>query len=259
MAQLRSLDELGRLVEARGAVAPDRPWAWLAAGWRDFSRAPHVGVAYGIGVVAASWIVVLALHRYDMAYLMLPATAGFFLVAPLIAAGIYETSRRLELGGRVDLGTALLAWRAPGQLGLMGVVLLLLHLAWIRVALLLFPLFFPGQSPALSNLVQLLLFSPQSLPFLVTGTIIGLGFAVVAFAIAAVSIPMLIDREVDVVTAMLTSVLAVGRHWKAMALWAGLIVVFTAAGLATLFFGLALVVPLIGHATWHAYRDLVPE
>lgn len=258
MAQLRSLDDLGRLVEG-GVVAPDRPWAWLAAGWRDFARAPAVGLAYGFGIVAASWLVVLALHRYDMAFLVLPATAGFFLMAPLLAAGIYEISRRLEQGGRVDLGAALLVWRAPGQLGLMGVVLLLLHLAWIRVALLLFPLFFPGKSTALPDLAQLLLFSPQSLPFLVTGTIIGLAFAVVAFAIAAISIPMLIDREVDVVTAIATSVLAVMRHRRAMALWAGLIVVFTAAGLATLFVGLALVVPLVGHATWHAYRDLVPD
>lgn len=258
MAQLRSLDDLGRLVET-APVPPDRPWAWLAAGWRDFARAPRVGLVYGLGIVAASWLVVLALHRYDMAFLVLPATAGFFLMAPLLAAGIYETSRRLEQGGRVDLGTALVTWRAPGQLGLMGVVLLLLHLAWIRVALLLFALFFPGKSTALPDLVQLLLFSPQSLPFLMTGTIIGLGFAIVAFAISAVSIPMLIDREVDVVTAIVASVVAVIRHRKAMALWAGLIVVFTAAGLATMFIGLALVVPLIGHATWHAYRDLVPD
>lgn len=258
MAQLRSLDDLRRLVEGR-AVAPARPWAWLAAGWRDLTQAPRVGLAYGVGIVAASWLLVVALHRYDMAYLALPASAGFFLVAPLLAAGIYETSRRLEQGGRVDLGTALLAWRAPAQLGLMGVVLLLLHLAWIRVAMLLFAIFFPGKSTALPDLAQLLLFSPQSIPFLVTGTIIGLAFAVVAFAISAISIPMLIDREIDVMTAIMTSIFAVTCHWRAMALWAGLIVVFTAAGLATMFIGLALIVPLVGHATWHAYRDLVPD
>lgn len=240
-------------------VGVDRPWTWLAAGWNDLRQAPHVGLAYGLLIVGASWAVAAALQFRGMVHLLLPMTAGFFIVAPLIAAGLYDTSRRLENGARVDLPTAIGAWRAPGQLALMGAVLLLIHLAWIRVALLLFPLFFPVQARALPELVQLLLFSPQSIPFLVVGTLVGAAFATVAFAISAVSIPMLVDRQVGVAEAIATSVGVVLRNWKAMALWAALIVVFTAAGLATLFLGLAVVVPLIGHATWHAYRDLVPR
>ncbi len=256
MAEPLSMGDAQRMA-AQKVIGPDRAWLWLTAGWQDLARAPFVGLSYGALIVAASWIIVLALHRYDLIYLFLPATGGFFLVAPLLAAGLYDTSRRLERGQPVDLATALFAWRAPGQITLMGAVLLLLHLAWVRVALLLFMLFFPGKSTALPDLVNLLLFSPQSIPFLVTGTVIGLGFAVVAFAISAVSIPMLVDREIGVIGAIATSIAVVRRNWQAMALWAALIVVFTAAGLATMFVGLALVVPLVGHATWHAYRETV--
>ncbi len=239
-------------------VSVDRPWTWLAAGWNDLRQAPHIGLFYGLLIVGASWAVVAALLLRGMVHLLLPMTAGFFILAPLIAAGLYDTSRRLERGDHADIRTAIGAWRAPGQLALMGVVLLIVHLAWIRFAFLLYPLFFYEQARALPDLMNLLLFSPQSIPFLIVGTLVGAGFATVAFALAAVSIPMLVDREVGVVEAMAASVSAVARNWKAMAVWAALIVVFTAAGLATLFLGLAVVVPLIGHATWHAYRDLVP-
>ncbi len=238
-------------------VSADRPWIWLAAGWADLRRAPVIGVVYGGVIVGVSWGVVAALHFYGMTYMLLPVTAGFFILAPLIAAGLYDTSRRLERGEPVSLVSAFTAWRAPGQLALMGVVLLLIHLAWVRFAMLLFPLFFPMQSRALPELLTLILFSPQSIPFLVIGTLVGAGFAAVAFALSAVSIPMLVDREVSVFEAMSFSLSAVLRHWRAMIFWAVLIVVFTAAGLATMFVGLAVMVPLVGHATWHAYRDLV--
>lgn len=240
-------------------VDVDRPWVWLAAGWNDLRRAPHVGLAYGFLIAGASWALIAALYVREMIYLLLPMTAGFFILAPLVAAGLYDTSRRLERGEHVDLRTAIGAWRAPGQLALMGGVLLLIHLAWIRFALLLFPIFFPVQGRGLPDLVHLLLFSPQSIPFLVVGTLVGAGFATLAFTLSAVSIPMLVDRRIGVVDAMVVSVATVLRNWKAMIFWAGLIVVFTAAGLATLFAGLVVVVPLVGHATWHAYRDLVPH
>ena len=121
-----------------------------------------------------------------------------------------------------------------------------------------FMLFFGSEPPALDNLIHALLFSPQSAAFLVVGTITGVVLAAVTFAMTAVAIPMLVDRpECDAMTAMLVSVEAVRTNWRPMALWAFLIALFTLVGMAMMVIGLMITLPLIGHASWHAYRDLV--
>jgi len=239
-------------------VSMDRPWHWLSLGWHDLVRAPQVSFAYGGVLVALSIAITLGLYLIDALYLLLPATAGFMLVAPVLAVGLYETSRRLAAGEPVSVNVALGAWRRnTGQLAVLGLVLMLLHLFWIRIALLLYPLFFTGDYPASADLIQVIFFSPASLPFLVTGTILGAFLAALVFAIGAVSIPMLIDREVGAITAIVTSVTAVRANFRAMALWAVLIVGFTAVGLVLLYLGLAVTLPLIAHASWHCYKDLV--
>lgn len=241
-------------------VANDRPWAWLAAGWKDLMATPHIGFFYGGAVVVAGWLLVVALLQAGAAWAVLPATAGFFLIAPLLGAGLYETSRRRERGEAVSLGIAFAAFRRNGpQLALMGAALVLIHLFWVRIAGLLFAVFFGlGFTPAIETLPAALLRSDNLLPFLVIGTGFGFVLASAAFAIAAISIPMLVDREnITAMEAIVTSIKAVVENWRAMAFWAGLIVVFTAMALVPFFLGLALVLPLVGHATWHAYRDLV--
>ena len=236
----------------------DRPWTWLGAGWADLRRAPKVSLAYGGILVALSLAIALALWLGGVFYLLLPMTAGFAFLAPLLAVGLYETSRRLAAGEEVTLARALLAFRRNGgQLALLGLVLALLHLVWIRIATLLYALFFHGQAPGLPQLLDTMLFSPAGLPFLIVGSAIGFVLAALAFAIAAVSIPMLVDRPVNVFAAIATSFVAVQQNLRPMALWAALIAVFTALALIPFFLGLAVVLPLIGHATWHAYRDLV--
>jgi uncharacterized membrane protein len=240
-------------------VANDRPWAWLEAGWRDLMAAPHIGFFYGGAVTVAGWALVLALLAADTVWAVLPATAGFFLVAPLLGAGLYETSRRRENGQLVSLPLAFAAFRrnAP-QLALMGAALLLIHLFWVRIAGLLFALFFGmGFAPPVEELPMALLRSDQLLPFLIIGTGFGFVLATAAFAISAVAIPMIIDRDISAVEAMVVSIRATVENWRAMAFWAGLIVVFTAMAMVPFFLGLALVLPVVGHATWHAYRDLV--
>lgn len=240
------------------AVPVDRPWSWLAAGWADLRRAPRVSFAYGAVLAGASILFVLALVLAGQAFLVLPLAAGFFLVAPVLAVGLYETSRCLAAGEPATLAAALGAVRAnPAQIALMGLVLMLINLAWVRIATLLFALFFAEATPGWDRMVDALLFSPESLPFLAVGTLIGAALAATTFAIGVVAIPMLLDRDTDVFTAIATSVAVVRRNPRPMALWAGLIVVFTAFGLAALLVGLALAMPLIGHASWHAYRDLV--
>ncbi|MBI1208933.1 MAG: DUF2189 domain-containing protein [Azospirillum sp.] len=241
-------------------VGNDRPWVWLAAGWRDLSRAPQVSLSYGAIAVAISFLLAAGLGSLGVSYLILPMAAGFMLVAPVLGAGLYETSRRHELGQPVALGDAFGAYRRNrSSLIAIGLILMLALLAWIRIALLIFALFFADLAPAHELFLDRVFYSGLTIPFLVTGTAAGFFLAAVVFSISVVSIPMLIDRNVGTMAAISASVTAVRCNPVTMIFWAGLITLFTAAGLATGFVGLALALPLIGHASWHAYRDVVAD
>lgn len=241
------------------AVSPDRPWAWLTAGWRDLMANPQVGFFYGGALTVGGWILAMVLLWAQTAWAILPVSAGFFMVAPLLAAGLYEASRLREEGRPVTFGACIGGFtRNGGQLAFMGVVLLVLHLFWVRVAALIFMLMFGiNFAPSLESLPMAMLRSDMLLPFLVVGTGAGAVLAAAAFAISAVSIPMLVDRDITAMEAITVSIRAVATNPGAMVFWAGLIVVFTAMAMVPFFLGLALVIPLVGHATWHAYRDLV--
>jgi uncharacterized membrane protein len=248
------------LVPEIRTVKIDRPWAWLAAGWRDLTSAPLVSLSYGFLFSGAGYIVMYGLYAIDMFYLILPMAAGFTLVGPVAALGLYDISRRLESGQPVTFGATLGSYGAnAGTISAMGLVLMLFLLAWIRVALLIFALFFGDRPVPATNFIEAIFFAPESLPFMVTGTLVGAVLAVAVFTISAISLPMLLDRDVGVPVAISASFKAVNRNPQAMALWAALVAGFTAFGVATLFVGLVICLPLIGHASWHAYRDLVGE
>jgi uncharacterized membrane protein len=239
-------------------IAVDRPWHWLRLGWNDFLRMPALSLTYGVIFVTTSFALTLGFWLLDAFYVVLPAAAGFAFIAPLLAVGLYQASRDLNAGRRPNFLATLSAYRRnAGQLALIGFVLMCFHLIWVRVATLLYALFFNTATPSWQYLVESIFFSPQSLPFLVIGTMIGAAFAVVVFAISAVSIPMLLDRDISAMTAIFSSMAAVRINWRPMALWAVLIGGFIAGGIATLYVGLAVCLPLIGHASWHAYRDLI--
>jgi uncharacterized membrane protein len=241
-------------------VATDRPWVWLTAGWRDMIATRSIALAYGGALTLAGWVLALLSFEIGTAWAILPATAGFFLVAPLLAAGLYETSRLRALGQAPTLADALAGFRRNGsQVAFMGVVLLLIHLVWVRIAGLLFALFFGlNISASLTDLPFALLRHEDFLPFLIVGTGFGFVLACATFAVSAVSIPMIVDRpEITALEAVTVSIQAVIENWKPMALWAALIVLFTGLALVPFFLGLVVVLPLIGHATWHAYRDIV--
>ncbi|WP_448207348.1 DUF2189 domain-containing protein [Azospirillum sp. sgz302134] len=239
-------------------VDADRPWVWLSAGWRDFCASPVIGLAYGLLAVVSSFVLVAGLAMYDLHYLILPMAAGFMLLGPVLAVGLYETSRLLERGERPTLARVAGAYHRNGvQIAGIGLTLMLALLAWIRVAFLIFALFFSMEPPAFDQLIDRIFFSAETIPFLLTGTIVGGVIATAVFAISVVSIPMLLDRETDAFTAMATSIAVVRENWKPMAAWAFLITLFTAAGMVTGFLGLALALPLIGYSSWHCYRDLV--
>lgn len=238
----------------------DRPWAWLAAGWRDLLSAPEVGLAYGAIFAGFGLCITAGAWAAGIVYLTLPLAAGFMLIGPILAVGLYDTSRRLALGERPTIAQTAAAWRVNStQIALLGVLLLITFLFWIRVASLLFALFFSKSALSIGHLVDETLFSLNGISFLTVGSAIGGVLAIGVFAISAVSVPMLLDRPVNVFTAVATSLEVARRNPKTMALWAGLIVLFTGVGLVTFYVGLVVALPLLAHATWHAYRDTVGD
>ena len=240
-------------------VPVDRPWVWLASGWNDVLAAPRISLTYGLALVAVGWLAIALFLWLDVPFLVLPLSAGFFFVGPFIAVGLYEVSRRLEAGLIVDGETTLLAWRRnPGQIALMGALLLFFHLGWMRVAQLLFAVFEWRTVPSWDRFMDLVWTSSRSLPFLAIGVGVGAILAAIAFAIGAFSIPYLLDRRhSNMFEAIATSVAAVRINARPMLLWAALIVFLVALGMVPGMIGLVVTLPLVAHATWHAYRDVV--
>lgn len=249
----------GRTVVIRD-IDPGRPWVWLQKGWSDFRRATAIDLMFGIVIAGAGALLIALAVDFGYWHVVVPLVTGFMLVGPILAVGLYDVSRRLERGLPLDVGEIATAWRAnPGQIALMGFGLMALLLIWVRVAMLIFALFYGVSPVSPERFFTEAFLSFDSVPFVIVGCVVGFVLACIAFAISAISIPMLLDRDVDVLTAVATSVAAVRRNWNVMATWAALIVLFVGAGLVTAFVGLVIAMPLIGHATWHAYRDLVGE
>lgn len=235
-------------------VAPCRrlpamaPFSWLQRGWRDLRRAPRQSLTQGAIIAALSWAVAGLALRMGGYWVVLALLSGFVFVAPALALGVYSISRQLERGERPSLRRCFLEQRRGfGTAMVFALVLMIVFLVWARAASMIH-VFFPAQAhPGWMEVA----------PFLLVGSAIGSLFALLSFAITAFSLPMICDRDVDAVTAVVTSVNAVLRNKPAMAVWIALIVASVAVGFATLLFGLAITMPLIGHATWHAYRDTV--
>lgn len=237
-------------------VAFDDPWIWLAAGWRDLWQAPAIGLTYGAVFSLAALALAVGLLSME-AHSLFPALAGgFLLLAPFLAMGLYETSRRMTAGEPVSLGGALGAgFTAKGQIAFFGVALMIVFLVWLELAFILLVLFMGGGGlPPPSQFLPTLLFTLPGLGLLMVGSIVGGVLAVIVFAMSAVAVPMLLVERIDAVTAMRASIQAVVANPKPMALWAALIAVMIAAGFATLLLGLVIAFPLIGHTTWHVYR-----
>jgi uncharacterized membrane protein len=239
-------------------VSTDEPWQWLALGWADMKRARYISVPFALIFAFIGYGVTAGLYFLDYYYLIWPFIAGFILVAPVFTVGFYEISRKLGENQSISFATALGAWRnAPGPVFGAGLALTFFLIIWVRTAALLYVINFPYQMLTIPNLLNQTFFSLDGLTFLAVGTFIGAIFAVFAFLLSAISLPMMVGERADFLPALLTSVFAVALNSTAMILWAAIIVVVTAVGLATAFIGLAITLPLIGHATWHAYRALV--
>jgi uncharacterized membrane protein len=239
-------------------VPVDASGRWLAAGWMDIRRAPALSLGYGALFVVASLAFSFGLAVLDLGSLILPLLGGFVLMAPLLAIGFYDISRRIEAGEAPTAGGVARASSASfGQVGAMGAVLMMVFFVWTLLALVLFALFYGQSPPPFDRFVEDIVFSVRGATFLALGTAVGAVIATLAFAISAFSFPLLLDRPVDVVTAIVVSIVAVRANWRVMFGWAALIVLLTGVGFVTLFLGLAVVMPLLGYASWHAYRDVI--
>jgi len=244
------------------AKAPmEAPWRWLALGFRDMGRAPVLSVAYGAAFAALAMLILVGLWMAEVPALILPMAGGFLLIGPIVAAGLYRMSALIERGEKVTLrDTLLVNIQSPGQLAFMGVLLMIAFFAWVEIALLLFMLVFgPIAMPPVTDFIATLLLEPRGLVLLIVGTFLGAVLAAIIFASTVVSIPLMMTREIDAVTAIITSWRAVAANPSVMALWAVLIAAIMALGFALFFVGLVIAFPLIGHATWHAFRQLVPD
>jgi len=233
-----------------------RPLAWLAAGWQDLMAHPGPSLMYGVLVTVAGWAIVTLAAPH--AELFTTVISGFVLIAPLIAAGIYELTRQREAGQPASfLGSLKSLRRNAGSIADYGIVLLLAGLLWERVAAVMFALSYGGEMGTVTDFVRDVFLSGKYVGVVVAWAVTGGVLASVVFAVTVVGMPMVIDRDADVVTAMLTSVRTVFANLPAMAFWALLIVGLTGLGMALALVGLVLVMPLLGHASWCAYKDLV--
>jgi uncharacterized membrane protein len=221
---------------------------WLKLGWQDFRRAPGVSLWYGGFLVLVSYILGFLTWKLGGYVLILSLMSGFVFIAPVLAIGLYSISCQLQRGLKPQIGYCLREGRRNlGNEMVYSMILLVIFLLWARAASMVH-VFFPVEAhPSLHSLAT----------FLIIGSAVGSIFAALVFCASAFSLPMMLDRKVDTVTAVLTSVNAVLRNKAPMALWAGVIVLSLLVSFLTAFLGLAVLMPLIGYASWHGYRDTI--
>ena len=231
----------------------DAPFRWLRLGWQDLRASPAPSLTLGVLFVIAGYAITLA--SWNTPLLTITFITGFLLVAPALALGFYEISRRCELGEEAGFSAIADSWQRHGWTVLLfGLLLGVLMVAWGRLTGLVVAVTLPAVGPYSDLLSWQSLTSPGFIfLFFAAGSVL----AAIAFSISVVSIPMLIDRKVDVLTAALTSLRAVRHNPVVMLHWAFIIAIVTFAAMAVGLLGLIFTMPLLGHASWHAYKDSV--
>ncbi len=230
------------------ALQAGAPLRWVALGWADFRRAPGPSLAYGIAIVLLSWLVTGVGLKFGTYWSALILLSGFVFIAPLLALGLYSISRQLGEGRPPSIARSIDSMtKSLGTAMVFALALMVLFLIWARSASMVHVFFPMNENPSLAQMAT----------FLGIGTAVGAVFCALTFLFSAFSLPMICDRDADAVTAIVTSVNAVLRNKPAMAVWALLIVALTALGFATALLGLAVIIPVLGYATWHAYEETI--
>lgn len=239
-------------------VAWTAPFSWLRRGGNDLRRMPVTSLFVGAIFVLLGYLLTWGVRRTGLGFLWPSLMAAFLFTGPVLAVGFHEISRRLEWGRRTSLDQAAAAWLGnPGQIALMGLVLVFSWMSWLALQIAVFAIFMGQSPPDPGSLAADILAHPQAMPFLAGSLLLAAACGGMVFAVSAVSIPLLMQYEVDAARAILISVSAVLRNPLPMLIWALIILGLTAIGFATLTLGLVVTMPLAGHASWHAYRDLV--
>lgn len=231
------------------------PFRWLMLGGRDLVA--HMGIAIFYGV--CFWVMGMtlgAVFQYKPEYTMSMAS-GCLLAGPFLAMGLYEISRRRERGLRPDLASSLTCWDTHlRSMAMLVLVLIVLELLWGRASLVVFAVFFNTGMPSTTGVLRAV-FNPENWEFVAVYMAVGGVFAGLVYATTVVSIPMILDRDTDAITAGITSIRVVATHPLVMLLWGALITVLVVLALLPWGLGLILIGPLLGHASWHAYRGTV--
>ena len=232
-------------------------FGWIRSGWHDCRRGGTASLFYGACFAGAGWLMQVV---FAQAYALFAGlTTGFLLLGPFLSFGLYDLSRQMELGQPPRLAPTLAAWRPNlANVGLFAALLAIVLLVWARASIIVFALFFTGGLASFAEVVRAVLTFEQP-DFALVYFAVGGAFATFVFAISAIGLPLMLDRRTDAITAALASLVACARNPGAMLLWAACIVVLVSIGFATLFFGLVVTAPMVGHASWHAYRDIVEK
>jgi uncharacterized membrane protein len=240
-------------------IAPADIAEALGEGLRDFQAVPLYGLAFGAFYAAGGIAILLCLTAFGMVYLAYPLAAGFAMIGPFVAVGLYEVSRRREAGRPISIGAIWATVRARSEIGWMAFVTLFVFVIWMYQVRLLIALLL-GLNASFSSLhafITVVLTTNEGLLFLAIGNAVGAALSLILFSLTVVSFPLLLDRDVDFVTAMITSVRAVVTSPLPMIGWAALIVVLLAISAVPYFLGLVVTLPVLGHTTWHLYRRII--
>ena len=236
------------------------PLGWLKSAWGDFTKAPLPCLIYGIVLAAISAFIGWALVFSGAFAWIFVLAGGFFLIAPILAMGLYEAARQIENGDTPSLSDMAFVKSAfRSDLAYLGLALFLIYLLWTRIAQVVYALSTRTLHKSPSEFLVFMFTDPDGQMMALTGTVIGAIIALLAYMLVVISAPMMLDKKRDVWSATITSIRAVLDNPMPMLFWALIISVLTALGIATAFFGLIIVFPLIGLASWHAYRELVPS
>ena len=231
------------------------PFRWLMRGLDDVRAAPGIAAFYGVCFWAMA-VVLGWVFRTRPEYTMSMAS-GCLLLGPFLAMGLYDASRRREAGLKPQLSESLTCWDSHmGSMGMLVLVLVVLELLWGRASLVVFAVFFNTGMPSTTGVLQAV-FNPQNWSFVAVYTVVGGVFAALVFSTSVVSIPMILDRDTDALTAGITSMRVVVENPGVMLLWGALITLIVAVSLWFWGVGLLLAGPVLGFASWHAYRAAV--
>ncbi|MBO3760828.1 DUF2189 domain-containing protein [Ciceribacter sp. L1K23] len=243
-----------------GTLAPADISAALAEGWRDFTRYPTYGLFFGAIYAFGGIFIVTMLAIYHLPWMIIPVAIGFPLVGPFVAVGLYEVSRRHEQGRAVTWQGILteVFRQRERQLSWMAFVVLFIFWIWIYQVRLLLALFLGFRIPAtLEAFATVVTTTPEGLLFLAVGTVVGAALSTFLFAVTVISMPLLLDHEIDFVTAMITSIRTVAANPVPMLAFGFVVAATAILAMLPLFLGLLVALPVLGHATWHLYRRAI--